>query len=141
MPWEGGYSALSNFGFGGSNVHLLMHGKPAGKTGLINIAATDANLASLAPAQVPLVPSQPSALDAQTPLSSRTPAGLAKLAQILQVAPRSFQPVSRRNGCPALFSTFQSIGWIARIQDCNSIEVCHPLPKPSARRIQSDLQR
>lgn len=83
--WEGGYAAISNFGFGGSNVHMLLHGK-AHQQGrrVISLTAEDA---SLAPAPMPLSnPTATSELDCIIPLAARTPDGMARLAKALQVS-------------------------------------------------------
>jgi acyl transferase domain-containing protein len=84
MTWQGGFSALSNFGFGGSNVHMVLHGKARPQAATIEIKAEDANIGITAGPMPCIAPSQNTILDDQIPLLSRTAEGLANLAQKLQ---------------------------------------------------------
>ena len=81
MPWTGGYAALSSFGFGGSNVHLVMHGKAAARQPAGTMIAMTAEDASLSPrvAEAPLT--RPETI----PLAARTPEGLEAMKAALQV--------------------------------------------------------
>ena len=85
-PWEGGYAALSSFGFGGSNVHLLMKGYPSPRAGappLISLTAEDASLAANG-AAIPAPPVAFALTDA-LPLAARTAEGMEKLVAAIKV--------------------------------------------------------
>jgi len=85
-PWEGGYAALSSFGFGGSNVHLLMHGKPgthARAPPLISMAVEDASLT--ADGEATPAPPAGAALEDAVPLAARTAEGMEKLVAAIKV--------------------------------------------------------
>ena len=86
--WSGGYAALSNFGFGGSNVHMLLYKKPITKAQaqIVNITAEDANIESNAsPSAMHIVPVVDNILADQIPLFSRNSEGLMRLACQLRV--------------------------------------------------------
>ena len=88
MAWEGGYAALSSFGFGGSNVHLLLRGQPSRQAAtaarVISMIAEDASLAQPAE-EITSAPAAPPA-DEVIPLASRTPMGIEALREAIQVS-------------------------------------------------------
>ena len=79
-PWQGGIAALSNFGFGGSNVHMLLSGKTRQRS-QISISAESAGLAP----QSPLAIAERNAYDT-IPLATRTAEGMAELVQAIKVS-------------------------------------------------------
>ncbi len=86
--WNGGYAALSSFGFGGSNVHLLLQGqthwRAVRSTRVISVTAEDASLHQ--PSQEAVnIPASPSPKDL-IPLASRTPMGIDALKDAIKVS-------------------------------------------------------
>ena len=73
-PFEGGLLALSSFGFGGANMHMVMEGRGGSR---INLVQTDSSSSSSDSA------SEDGAVDVVTPLAARTSEGLAYLAKII----------------------------------------------------------
>ena len=99
IAWGGGYSALSSFGFGGSNVHLLLQGQPSPQAKpaarVINVTAEDASLAQEGQETVDAPLAQP--VDDAIPLASRTPQGIEALREAIKVSDtvlfeQAFQP-------------------------------------------------
>lgn len=88
MLWRGGYAALSSFGFGGSNVHLLLQGQaPKQATTavrVISVTAEDAGLAQ--PVQEALEASAAVPEDEVIPLAARTPLGIEALREAIKVS-------------------------------------------------------
>ena len=72
-PFEGGYMALSSFGFGGANMHMVFSGRGGQRINLLqsDSSSSDGSVSEDAPA------------DIVTPLAARTSAGLAYLAKII----------------------------------------------------------
>lgn len=88
QPWQGGYAALSSFGFGGSNVHLLLHGRPGPKGQVISVTAEVASLQPPSPAGSVQHPVD--CFSGIVPLAARTAEGLEQLAAACQVRKVAF---------------------------------------------------
>ena len=86
MSWDGGYAALSSFGFGGSNVHLLMHGQSGTQSSaarVFSITAEDATLTQDMPEAASTTPVVTTG--ERIPIAARTPQGIHALTQAIKV--------------------------------------------------------
>ena len=89
--WTGGHAALSSFGFGGSNVHMLLHGRPRSRS-VISLTANDASSVPVSPrpAAAEPQPTGPDAIGDLIPLAARTSEGMAALITAIQVSKDHF---------------------------------------------------
>lgn len=92
-PWTGGFAALSSFGFGGSNVHLLMHrqANPNRVPRVISLRAEDASLTQDQGQQTDIGQLSENGLSGELiPLAARTSQGIEVLKDALKVKTSSF---------------------------------------------------
>ena len=95
-PFEGGYMALSSFGFGGANMHMVFSGRGGQR---INLLQSDS---SSSDGSV----SEDAAADVVTPLAARTSEGLAYLGKIVnEVSRPAFGPKRPTHELPFLAFT------------------------------------
>ena len=85
--WTGGFAALSSFGFGGSNVHMLLHGRPRSRS-VISLTANDASFVPMSPrpSAAEPQPTGPDAIGNMIPLAARTSEGMAALISAIQAS-------------------------------------------------------
>ena len=73
QPWDGGLVALSCFGFGGANMHMVMEGRATERVQLLQTdSSSDSSIAE-----------EPALSDNIIPLAARTSEGLAYLAKVI----------------------------------------------------------
>ncbi len=81
VAWPGGLAAVSSFGFGGSNAHVLLRcGRGASHPQPVAIVIDDDHARACGPAETAAAPEPGAVLDEALPLAARTQEGLTRLA-------------------------------------------------------------
>ena len=93
-PFEEGLIALSSFGFGGANMHMVLQGSPGQRLALLDQG--DANKAESDDEDDATGSKKP--VGVAIPLAARTAQGLVYLAQVVKKVLRPVRPAPRLPG-------------------------------------------
>lgn len=117
--WDGGYAAISSFGFGGANMHLVMKGRGGERIQLQTVVGGPSDSTDEDEDFSP----EPGVDASITPLAARTPEGLVYLAKIVSEVRLSAGPgVQCRKHCTLYWHVKQDGMY------CHGDFCCLPVP-------------